>query len=64
VVLFEGVSFLKSKGHGSRNGGASIPGEERSRRGEADEAAQHASVGGDNLDRLRWLEVEERVASR
>jgi hypothetical protein len=63
VVLFEGVSFLKSKGHGSKNSGALVPGEERSRRGEADEAAWQASVGSGSLDRLQRLEVEERVAS-
>jgi hypothetical protein len=31
VVLFEGVDFSKSKGHGRGNGEASVPREEMSR---------------------------------
>jgi hypothetical protein len=44
-VLFEGIGFPKSKGHGSGNGEASVPGEERLRRGEPDGVVPRASTG-------------------
>jgi hypothetical protein len=62
VVLFQGIGFLKSKGHGRGNGGSSAPGEERLMQGELDGVVRHVSANDSGLDMWRRMEVEERVA--